>query len=287
MKIQIKELTNNYLEYLKKIKNYSDHTCKAYESDLKQYVLYLNRSDSDLFDNKNFVNYLFEKGLAKSTINRKLTSINNFLEWASKIEKNKSYYKFESLKTERKLPDILTSNYINTLINELPINTPKEVRNKAIVELLYSSGLRVSEVVNLKLNDIKDNKSLRVVGKGRKVRILPMTDQAYKIIKLWIKNFRKNFLNDQINNYLFLGVRGKQLSDREVRRIVKSSTGTFPHNLRHTFATHILDGGADLRVVQELLGHSDPTTTQLYTHISKKKLQEKYKRTHPRGWLNH
>ena len=283
MKIQIKELTNNYLEYLKKIKNYSDHTCKAYESDLKQYVLYLTEFDSDLFDNKNFVNYLFEKGLAKSTINRKLTSINNFLEWASKIEKNKSYYKFESLKTERKLPDILTSNYINTLINELPINTPKEVRNKAIVELLYSSGLRVSEVVNLKLNDIKDNKSLRVVGKGRKVRILPMTDQAYKIIKLWIKNFRKNFLNDQINNYLFLGVRGKQLSDREVRRIVKSSTGTFPHNLRHTFATHILDGGADLRVVQELLGHSDPTTTQLYTHVSKKKLQEKYKRTHPRG----
>jgi len=283
LKIQIKELTNNYLEYLKKIKNYSDHTCKAYESDLKQYVLYLNESDSDLFDNKNFVNYLFEKELAKSTINRKLTSINNFLEWASKIEKNKSYYKFESLKTERKLPDILTSNYINTLINELPINTPKEVRNKAIVELLYSSGLRVSEVVNLKLNDIKDNKSLRVVGKGRKVRILPMTDQAYKIIKLWIKNFRKNFLNDQVNNYLFLGVRGKQLSDREVRRIVKSSTGTFPHNLRHTFATHILDGGADLRVVQELLGHSDPTTTQLYTHVSKKKLQEKYKRTHPRG----
>ena len=283
MKIQIKDLTNNYLEYLKKIKNYSDHTCKAYESDLKQYVLYLNKSDSDLFDNKNFVNYLFEKGLAKSTINRKLTSINNFLEWASKIEKNKSYYKFESLKTERKLPDILTSNYINTLINELPINTPKEVRNKAIVELLYSSGLRVSEVVNLKLNDMKDNKSLRVVGKGRKVRILPMTDQAYNIIKLWIKNFRKNFLNDQDNNYLFLGVRGKQLSDREVRRIVKSSTGTFPHNLRHTFATHILDGGADLRVVQELLGHSDPTTTQLYTHVSKKKLQEKYKRTHPRG----
>ena len=283
MKIQIKELTNNYLEYLKKIKNYSDHTCKAYESDLKQYVLYLNESDSDLFDNKNFVNYLFEKGLAKSTINRKLTSINNFLEWASKIEKNKSYYKFESLKTERKLPDILTSNYINTLINELPINTPKEVRNKAIVELLYSSGLRVSEVVNLKLNDMKDNKSLRVVGKGRKVRILPVTDQAYNIIKLWIKNFRKNFLNDQDNNYLFLGVRGKQLSDREVRRIVKSSTGTFPHNLRHTFATHILDGGADLRVVQELLGHSDPTTTQLYTHVSKKKLQEKYKRTHPRG----
>ena len=283
MKIQIKELTDNYLDYLKKIKNYSDHTCKAYENDLNQYVQFLVKFENDLFDNKNFVNYLFEKGLAKSTINRKLTSINNFLEWASKIENNKSFYKFESLKTERKLPDILTSNYINTLINELPINTPKEVRNKAIVELLYSSGLRVSEVVNLKLNDMKDNKSLRVVGKGRKVRILPMTDQAYNIINLWTNNYRNIFLNDKDNNYLFLGVRGKQLTDREVRRIVKSSTGTFPHNLRHTFATHILDGGADLRVVQELLGHSDPSTTQLYTHVSKKKLQEKYKRTHPRG----
>ena len=283
MKIQIKELTDKYLEYLKKIKNYSDHTCKAYENDLNQYVQFLVKFENDLFDNKNFVNYLFEKGLAKSTINRKLTSINNFLEWASKIENNKSFYKFESLKTERKLPDILTSNYINTLINELPINTPKEVRNKAIVELLYSSGLRVSEIVNLKLNDMKDNKSLRVVGKGRKVRILPMTDQAYNIINLWTNNYRNIFLNDKDNNYLFLGVRGKQLTDREVRRIVKSSTGTFPHNLRHTFATHILDGGADLRVVQELLGHSDPSTTQLYTHVSKKKLQEKYKRTHPRG----
>ena len=283
MKIQIKELTDNYLDYLKKIKNYSDHTCKAYENDLNQYIQFLVKFDNDLFDNKNFVNYLFEKGLAKSTINRKLTSINNFLEWASKIENNKSFFKFENLKTERKLPDILTSNYINTLINELPINTPKEVRNKAIVELLYSSGLRVSEIVNLKLNDIKDNKSLRVVGKGRKVRILPMTDQAYNIINLWTNNYRNIFLNDKDNNYLFLGVRGKQLTDREVRRIVKSSTGTFPHNLRHTFATHILDGGADLRVVQELLGHSDPSTTQLYTHVSKKKLQEKYKRTHPRG----
>ena len=283
MKIQIKELKDNYLEYLKKIKNYSDHTCKAYENDLNQYLQYLDKFKTDLLDNQEFVSFLFEKGLAKSTINRKLTSINNFLEWASKIEDNKSFYKFESLKTERKLPDILTSNYINALINELPIDTPKEIRNKAIVELLYSSGLRVSEVVNLKLNDIKNNKSLRVVGKGRKERILPMTDQAYKIMTLWLKSNRAEFLKNNDNQFIFLGVRGQQITDREVRRVVKLITGTFPHNIRHSFATHVLDGGADLRVVQELLGHSDPGTTQIYTHISKKKLQEKYKRTHPRG----
>ena len=283
MKIQNKDLSKNYIEYLKNIKNYSEHTCKAYENDLKQYLQYLKITNKDLFDNKNFVNFLFERELAKSTINRKLTSINNFLEWASKNYDGKTFFKYESLKTDKKLPDILTSNYINNLINELPINNSKDVRNKAIVELLYSSGLRVSELVNIKLEDVKDNKSLRVIGKGRKVRILPMTDQAYKIIYLWCNKFRINFVKDKNNKYLFLGVRGNQLTDREVRRIVKLSTGTFPHNLRHTFATHILDGGADLRVVQELLGHSDPSTTQIYTHVSKKKLQEKYKRTHPRG----
>ena len=124
---------------------------------------------------------------------------------------------------------------------------------------------------------------MRVIGKGRKERILPMTDQAYKIILLWLESNRSEFLKNNDNQFIFLGVRGQQITDREVRRVVKLITGTFPHNIRHSFATHVLDGGADLRVVQELLGHSDPGTTQIYTHISKKKLQEKYKRTHPRG----
>ena len=177
----------------------------------------------------------------------------------------------------------MTSNYINNLIDKLPTSTAKDVRNKAIIELLYSSGLRVSELVNLKVNDVKNDRSLRVIGKGRKERILPMTDQAYKTISLWLKSNRAEFLKDNDNQFIFLGVRGQQITVREVRRVVKLITGTFPHNIRHTFATHVLDGGADLRVVQELLGHSDPGTTQIYTHISKKKLQEKYKRTHPRG----
>ena len=110
-----------------------------------------------------------------------------------------------------------------------------------------------------------------------------MTDQAYNILSKWISDSRNEFLKNKNNQYVFLGVRGEKITDREIRRIVKSTTGTFPHNIRHTFATHILDGGADLRVVQELLGHTDPSTTQIYTHVSKKKLQEKYKRTHPRG----
>lgn len=285
MKTQNKELQKKYISYLKNIKNYSDHTCKAYKNDINQYFDYLNESANDLFENKEFVNYLFNNNLSKSTINRKLASINNFLEWASKLEENKgqTFIKSENLKTEKILPDILTSNYINTLINTLPTVTSKDIRNKAVIELLYSSGLRVSELVNLKINDINDNKSLRVLGKGRKQRILPMTDQAYNILSKWISDSRNEFLKNKNNQYVFLGVRGEKITDREIRRIVKSTTGTFPHNIRHTFATHILDGGADLRVVQELLGHTDPSTTQIYTHVSKKKLQEKYKRTHPRG----
>jgi len=285
LKTQNKELQKKYISFLKNIKNYSDHTCKAYKNDINQYFDYLNESANDLFENKEFVNYLFNNNLSKSTINRKLASINNFLEWASKLEENKgqTFIKSENLKTEKILPDILTSNYINTLINTLPTVTSKDIRNKAVIELLYSSGLRVSELVNLKVNDINDNKSLRVLGKGRKQRILPMTDQAYNILSKWISDSRNEFLKNKNNQYVFLGVRGEKITDREIRRIVKSTTGTFPHNIRHTFATHILDGGADLRVVQELLGHTDPSTTQIYTHVSKKKLQEKYKRTHPRG----
>ena len=285
MKIQNKKLLESYINFIKNIKNYSDHTCKAYKNDLAQYVSYLESKQKNLFDNEDYVDYLFGTGIAKSTINRKLTSVNSFLMWTSKLEKYKGeiFKKSQNLKTEKLLPDILTANYINNLIDMLPTSTSKEVRNKAIIEILYSSGLRVSELVNLKLKDIKNDKSLRVLGKGRKERILPMTDQAYKTISIWIKNYRSKFLKNNENQFLFLGVRGEQITDREVRRVVKLITGTFPHNIRHTFATHVLDGGADLRVVQELLGHSDPGTTQIYTHISKRKLQEKYKRTHPRG----
>ena len=285
MKTQNKELLEKYINYLENVKNYSDHTCTAYKNDLEQYFDYLKNTKKNLFDNEDFVDYLFSLELAKSTINRKLTSVNNFLLWSLKLDKykGKTFRKSENLKTEKKLPNILTSNYINNLIDKLPTSTAKDVRNKAIIELLYSSGLRVSELVNLKINDVKNDGSLRVIGKGRKERILPMTDQAYKIISLWLKNNRAEFLKNNDNQFIFLGVRGQQITDREVRRVVKLITGTFPHNIRHTFATHVLDGGADLRVVQELLGHSDPGTTQIYTHISKKKLQEKYKRTHPRG----
>ena len=188
-----------------------------------------------------------------------------------------------SLKTDKKLPNVLTANYINELLDSLPVSNNKEIRDKAILELMYSSGLRVSEVSNLVIKDIRQNKSIKVLGKGNKERVLPITERAFNSINNYLRIARDIFANEKSGDFLFLGIRGGKLSDREIRRIVKLRVGTFPHSLRHTFATHLLDGGADLRIVQELLGHNDPNTTQIYTHVSKKQLKKKYKQSHPRG----
>ena len=209
----------------------------------------------------------------------------SFFNWCINQKKLniKDIKQIKNIKTERKLPTILTSNYINNLLDTIPTSTSKEIRDRTIIEILYSSGLRVSELTNLKVNDLKNNKSLKVLGKGNKTRILPMTDKSYNYMNLWLSKYRSEYKNEKSGNYIFLGVRGGKISDREIQRIVNLRLGTFPHSIRHTFATHLLDGGADLRVVQEMLGHTDPSTTQIYTHVSKKQLKEKYKRTHPRG----
>ena len=275
------EILNQYLDSLQKIKNYSPNTIKSYKNDIQQYL----NEDIILGEFAKYLKICSKKEYTKSTINRKITSIKTFLNWC--IEKK--YFDItalkpvKSLKNEKKLPNILTSNYINELLDELPIKDDKDIRDKAILELMYSSGLRVSEVSDLTLNDIKKNRSIKVIGKGNKERVLPLTSRAYEAINSYIKYSRKIFINQKSYSYIFLGVRGGKLSDREIRRIVKLRVGTFPHSLRHTFATHLLDGGADLRIVQELLGHNDPSTTQIYTHVSKKQMKKKYEQSHPRG----
>jgi integrase/recombinase XerC len=275
-------LLNEYLAVIQNLKNYSKHTIVAYKTDINQFFTYINISKS--LNLEKFIQHLSMENYSKRTLNRKIASTTSFLTWCNK-SKNLDIpdsTNFKALKTDKKLPNVMTSNYINTLMNEIPVNTVKEIRDRSIVELLYSSGLRVSELTNLEITDIKSNKSIRVLGKGSKTRVLPMTKQAYKYYLLWIEN-RYKLSTDLSNSYVYLGVQGNQITDREIRRIVKLRLGTFPHSIRHTFATHLLDGGADLRVVQELLGHTDPSTTQIYTHVSKKQLKEKFKRTHPRG----
>ena len=276
-----KEILDQYLDSLEKIKNYSPNTIKSYKNDILQYL----DEEVVLGEFSKYLKICSKKGFSKTTINRKITSIKTFLIWC--IEKNylesTSLKSVTNLKAEKKLPNVLTANYINELLDSLPSKDPKDIRDKAILELMYSSGLRVSEVSNLSIKDVKDNKSIKVLGKGNKERVLPITSRAYDVINKYIEHSRTIFVNEKSDSFLFLGVRGGQLSDREIRRIVKLRVGTFPHSLRHTFATHLLDGGADLRIVQELLGHNDPSTTQIYTHVSKKQMKKKYKQSHPRG----
>ena len=279
------KIIDEYIEYLEKIKGYSKNTITSYKTDIKKYFEYINTKNKKYYEIEKYVQSLSKSKYAKSTVNRKIVSISSFFNWC--INQNKINIKdikqIKNIKTERKLPTILTSNYINNLLDTIPTSTSKDIRDRTIIEILYSSGLRVSELTNLKVNDFKNNKSLKVLGKGNKVRILPMTDKSFNYMNLWISKYRSEYKNEKSGNYIFLGVRGGKISDREIQRIVNLRLGTFPHSIRHTFATHLLDGGADLRVVQEMLGHTDPSTTQIYTHVSKKQLKEKYKRTHPRG----
>lgn len=279
------QIINEYIEYLDAIRGYSKNTIIAYKTDLLNYFQFINTYNKNYYDIEKYIQQLSKNKYKKTTINRKINTIINFFKWC-KSYKNiniKEIKNIKNLRTEKKLPTVLTSSYINKLLDSIPISTPKDVRDRSIIELLYSSGLRLSELTNLKLNDIKNNQSIKVTGKGNKVRILPMTNKAYKILDLWINTYRSNYEIKESENYIFLGVRGKKISEREIQRIVKLRLGTFPHSIRHTFATHLLDGGADLRVVQEMLGHNDPSTTQIYTHVSTKQLKTKYKRSHPRG----
>ena len=275
------KVLEEYLIYINNVKNYSQNTIKSYNSDIKHYF----ENTESVGEFSSYLKHLNKNKYSKTSINRKITSIRTFLSWAvDNNYLNQNQIKIvNNLKVEKKLPNVLTSSYINRLLDNLPESSEKDIRDKAILELMYSSGLRVSEVSNLTLNSINKNNSIRVLGKGSKERVLPMTKRAYVSTKKYIETSRPKFENDKSKNYLFLGVRGGQLSDREIRRIVKFRTGTFPHSIRHTFATHLLEGGADLRIVQELLGHNDPSTTQIYTHVSKKQLQKKYKQSHPRG----
>ena len=275
------EIVKEYLSYLFKVKGYSKHTITSYKYDVHQYL----EINQEVGEFSFFLKFLSQKKYSKSTINRKITAIKTFLKWSASMD----YFdevliqNVVNLKSEKKLPNILSSSYINKLLDELPSQTTKEIRDKAILELMYSSGLRVSEVSNLKIQNFKINKSIKVLGKGNKERVLPITSRAVKSISTYLNIGRAELANEKSQNYMFLGIRGGQLRDREIRRVVNLRVGTFPHSLRHTFATHLLEGGADLRVVQELLGHNDPTTTQIYTHVSKKQLKKKYKQSHPRG----
>ena len=287
---------NKYIELfnksLKTERDVSEHTLKAYAKDLKEFVSFIDidktPQDVDNLDIRSFLASLYHKKLKKSSIARKLASIRAFYKYLYRegyVKKNPAKL-VSSPKVQKYLPRFLTIDEAFTLMETPKGDTFQATRDKAVLELLYSSGLRVSELTMLDINDIDITESvMRVKGKGKKERILPIGMKALEAMK--------NYLSERISKKkksqsLFLNRRGGRLTQRSIRRIVVKYGRMIalkgclsPHVLRHTFATHLLHSGADLRSIQELLGHSSLSTTQKYTHVDISHLMEVYDKAHP------
>lgn len=244
-----------------------------------------NGGGADIQSVRKFVVQLSQGGLKKSSISRMLSSLRtffNFLQLESKIEFNPARV-VRNPRPEKRLPNFLDENEMKKLLEQ-----PMELRDSAILELLYSSGLRVSEVVNLKIRDLDlDSGFLRTTGKGAKERLAPIGKHAIRALQSWITEL---YSRKRKSDHVFINKNGTRLSEVWVRKIIKTYAQragieklVTPHVLRHSFATHLLDRGADLRSVQELLGHSSIATTQIYTHVTTANLKRVYKKAHPRG----
>lgn len=277
------QLLSDYIDYIDIEKGLSKNTIDAYRRDIFDFITFINDEDISVITRLHISSYIMdlrENGLSPSSISRKISALKSFFKWAcaNEILKNNPISSIEPAKLPKHLPKVLSLNEINTLMRQ-NLSTIENV----IIELLYSCGLRVSELTNLKITDINlKSKNIICSGKGSKERLVPFGDFALKKINNYLKERDVTAYKYNINSQLLL-IRndGKFITRQDIYRIIHR-LGTIlnkeisPHTLRHTFATHLLENGADLRVVQELLGHSDVATTQLYTHISKKRLKDIY-----------
>ena len=282
-----------FIDYLRFEKKYSENTISSYQIDLKKANNFFEKNFPDL-TKKDIQNYIqkLSKNENASSISRCISTLKSFYKF---LELNK-YTKINPLttitnpKTAKKLPKVLSEEEINKLL-DINLKTDFDYRNKAMLELMYSSGLRVSELINLTINDIDlNNASVRIFGKGAKERIVPLDDYAIEALNNYILYHRTPLFKHGENNYLFLNNHGTKMTRQGFFKILEKiakekgiKSELSPHTLRHSFATHLLKHGADLRSIQELLGHSDISTTQIYTHITNERLQKNYKDFHPHG----
>lgn len=286
----MKKNIEQFFSFLKAEKNVSIHTVMAYSKDLEEFLLFTDKKagDIDNLDIRSFLASLYHKKLKKSSISRKLATIRSFFNYLQKegiVKKNPARL-VASPKVQRTLPRFLTVDEAFALMDAPKGDIFQTARDKAILELLYSSGMRVSELTALDINDFDIKESLvRVKGKGKKERILPIGSKSIEAIKNYLP---ERILLKKKSQALFLNNRGGRLTQRSIRRIVDKygrmiaiKGNISPHALRHTFATHLLHGGADLRSIQELLGHSSLSTTQKYTHVDIAHLIEVYDKAHP------
>ena len=288
----------DYIDYTKYERKLSKETSKNYEYDLIHFNTFLEKNKYNLNDitsinQKIIEDYLSYLNINKDsrTIARNITSLNNFFKYLmieKIIEANPCEF-IDRPKLSKKLPNVLSIEEVDKLL-DIKLNTRFDYRNKAMLELLYSSGLRISELVNLTTRDIDfTNSIVRCFGKGNKERIVPISEYSLYYIKLYY-DMRDTFFKGKINDYLFLNNHGKELTRQGFNKILNKileekniKKEVTPHTLRHSFATHMLNGGADLRSIQILLGHSDISTTKIYTHISREKIKDDYEMYHPRS----
>ena len=282
----------------------SVHTIRAYLGDLESLLTHLEAigvtdiSQLELVHLRSWLANQQVKGGARTTLSRRAVSVRLFTKWAVK---NKFLAKdvaatLATPKGHRTLPEVLDIADAKTAMDSLATRaaeeeTPISLRDVAMVELLYATGARVAELCGLDLSDIDyDRQTIRVLGKGNKERTIPLGNPAMRALNIWIEDGRKSLLNSLSGNAVFLGARGKRIDQRTVRTVVYNALQAIegiermgPHALRHSAATHLLEGGADLRTVQEILGHASLATTQIYTHVSTERLQKAFKQAHPRA----
>lgn len=286
-----KLIINRFIKYLTIERNYSDNTILSYQNEISKFASYYKK-DISTAKTEDIKKYLeIKKELSNKTITHKISSLKAFYNYLLREEiiHNNPANNLIRPKNTFKLPDVLNLEEINLLL-DINIKTPYNARDKAILELLYSTGIRVTELINLQYANIDfDLCIIRVMGKGRKERIIPFGDYVIDALNIYLKNYRP-LINKNNNNYIFINKSGNKISRQFIFNMIKKEClkkgikkNVSPHTLRHTFATHLLKNGADLRIIQELLGHENLSTTQIYTHISKEKLQSEYNNIHPRN----
>lgn len=283
-------LINDFKNYLELERNYSNNTSLSYVKDVTLFNDFIKK-DLLLVDKKDIEKYIRSLNKSSKTISHVISSLRSFYNYYMRMGNINSNPtdEIDRPKIEKKIPEFLTLEEVSSLLN-FKVNNEFEARNKAILELLYSSGLRISELTSLELSNIDlDECLVRVMGKGSKERIVPLGDYAIEALKEYIYFYRP-MLNKNNSSYIFLNNRGGILSRQFIFKVIKEECikkgirkNVSPHTLRHTFATHLLKNGADLRIIQELLGHENLSTTQIYTHLTNDKLKHDYEDYFPRN----
>lgn len=288
-------------DFARSLVSAAPNTVAAYRRDLEQFAAWAERAGMheptavSPVALRRYLAYLSTRRLARRTIARKAAALRRYFEWLRRrgVVATDPARRLSAPRGDARLPHVLKGSELAGLLGEdrstrpAPADDPVDLRDRAVVELLYGSGLRVAELCGLRTGDLDLRRCrLMVWGKGSKQRQVPMSEPSADAVRAWLHDGRQHLATaESPADALFLNRRGRPLGPRDVRRILdrRSPVPTHPHALRHTFATHLLDGGADLRAVQELLGHADLATTQVYTHVSKERLRSVYQATHPRA----